>query len=67
MCDIYIELQGINRPSENEDYIEYSRIVYESIYKALENSLTPEEAIKKIKSYTNSNKYIYNYINFNLS
>lgn len=56
ICDVYKEIQGINRPSDNEYYLDYSKTVYESIYKALQNSITPETAIKYIKKFTNGNE-----------
>jgi len=53
MCDVYKDIQGINRPSEDENYLDYSKTVYETIFNALRNSITPEAAIKTIKKYTN--------------
>ncbi|ORX79595.1 periplasmic binding protein-like II [Anaeromyces robustus] len=53
MCSLYKKIQSINRPTNDENYLEYSKTIYESIYKSLENSITPEEAINKIKRYTN--------------
>ncbi|ORX56618.1 hypothetical protein BCR36DRAFT_164450 [Piromyces finnis] len=57
MCDVYKDLQGINRPSDDENYLEYSKIIYETIFNSLRNSITPEMAINTIKKYTNV-KYI---------
>ncbi|KAG4104241.1 periplasmic binding protein-like II [Neocallimastix lanati (nom. inval.)] len=52
-CDIYKGVQGVSRPSDDENYLDYSKTVYETIYKALQNTITPEEAINTIKRYTN--------------
>ncbi|OUM63295.1 hypothetical protein PIROE2DRAFT_61368 [Piromyces sp. E2] len=54
MCDVYKNIQAINRPSNEENYLDLSQVIYETIHKALENTISAEEAIKTIKKYTNS-------------
>jgi len=60
MCDVYKDLQVINRPSNEENYLDLSQVIYETIHKALENSITAESAIKTIRKYTNGDCFLYN-------
>ncbi|ORX56614.1 periplasmic binding protein-like II, partial [Piromyces finnis] len=58
MCEIYKDIQAINRPSNEENYLDLSQVIYETIHKALENTISAEDAIKTIKKYTNT-EYIH--------
>jgi len=53
MCDIYKDIQAINRPSNDENYLDLSEVIYETIHKALENTISADSAIRTIKKYTN--------------
>ncbi|ORX79594.1 hypothetical protein BCR32DRAFT_294346 [Anaeromyces robustus] len=53
MCELYKDIQAINRPSNEENYLDYSEVIYTTIHKALENTMTADEAIRTIKKYTN--------------
>lgn len=55
MCEVYKDIQAINRPSNEENYLDLSETIFETIHKALENTITADSAIRTIRKYTNSN------------
>ncbi|KAL6607138.1 periplasmic binding protein-like II [Neocallimastix californiae] len=66
MCDIYKDIQAINRPSNDENYLDLSEVIYETIHKALENTISADSAIRTIKKYTNVEYVDINFISIKL-
>jgi len=57
-CDLFKDIQGVLRPSDDSNYSEYSKIIYDTVRKVLMKKSTVEDGIRVIVDFTQS---IYQY------